>query len=214
MMISPMNESQETIAIPIAYLEAFLMMFVAFLIGYIGATLYARFEAKKRAAEVALEKEQMFAEIKQLKEDNERIPEDLLRKDRMDQELEQVQFQKRAFSEHVLTEKVEIDIPKIDFKRIGIATAAEKNDLQEIVGIGPYTEAKLNDLGIFTFEQIGKFTDEDINTITELIKFFPDRIKNDRWVAKANDLKFRSSRDNDSQGDSSKKKIMTNEKAT
>ncbi|MGK0251527.1 MAG: hypothetical protein ACI81G_000965, partial [Gammaproteobacteria bacterium] len=57
MMILPMNESQETIAIPIAYLEALLMMFVAFLIGYIGATLYARFEAKRKAAQVALEKE-------------------------------------------------------------------------------------------------------------------------------------------------------------
>ncbi|MFT6416988.1 MAG: putative flap endonuclease-1-like 5' DNA nuclease, partial [Dokdonia sp.] len=80
-------------------------------------------------------------------------------------------------------------------------------------GIGPYTEAKLNDLGIFTFEQIGKFTDDDIGTVTELIKFFPDRIKNDRWVAKANDLKFRASKD-DGQDNPSKKKIITNEKAT
>lgn len=213
MMILPMNESQETIAIPIAYLEALLMMFVAFLIGYIGATLYARFEAKRKAAQVALEKEELLAKISELKEDNERIPEDLLRKDRMDQELEQIQFQKRAFSEHVLTENANADKPKIDFKRIGIATATEKNDLQEIIGIGPYTEAKLNDLGIFTFEQIGKFTDDDIGTVTELIKFFPDRIKNDRWVAKANDLKFRASKD-DGQDNPSKKKIITNEKAT
>ncbi|MFT5863297.1 MAG: lipopolysaccharide export LptBFGC system permease protein LptF, partial [Flavobacteriales bacterium] len=136
MMILPMNESQETIAIPIAYLEALLMMFVAFLIGYIGATLYARFEAKRKAAQVALEKEELLAKISELKEDNERIPEDLLRKDRMDQELEQIQFQKRAFSEHVLTENANADKPKIDFKRIGIATATEKNDLQEIIGIG------------------------------------------------------------------------------
>lgn len=214
MMISPMNESQETIAIPIAYLEAFLMMFIAFLIGYIGATLYARFMAKKKAIEVALEREKMLAKIAQLKEDSERVPEDQYRKDRMDQEFEQIQFQKRAFSEHVLTENASVAKPKIDFLRIGRASEADKDDLQEIVGIGPYTEAKLNDLGIFTFEQIGKFTDEDIDTITELIKFFPDRIKNDRWVAKANDLKFRASREDDTPDDTSKKKIMTNEKTT
>lgn len=214
MMVSPMNESQETIAIPVAYLEAFFMMLVAFLIGYIGATFYARLVAKKKAAEVAFEQDRLRAEIAQLKEDNERIPEDQFRKDRMDQEFEQVQFQKRAFSEHVLTETADTDIPKIDFKRIGTASAVDKDNLQEIVGIGPYTEAKLNDLGVFTFEQIGKFTDEDIDTITELIKFFPDRIKNDRWVAKANDLKFRASQQEDDEDDTSKKKIMTNEKAT
>lgn len=214
MMISPMNESQDTIAIPVAYIEAFLMMLIAFLIGYIGATLYARMEAKKKAAIVASEQERLRAEIAQLKEDNERIPEDLLRKDRMDQEFEQMQFQKRAFSEHVLTENADAETAKIDFVRIGRATASEKDDLQEIIGIGPYTEAKLNDLGIFTFEQIGKFTDEDINNITELIKFFPDRIKNDRWVAKANDLKFRASKEDDTPEDTSKKKMMTNEKTT
>ena len=171
-------------------------------------------EAKKKAAVVASEQERLRAEIVQLKEDNERIPEDLLRKDRMDQEFEQIQFQKRAFSEHVLTENADTETAKIDFARIGRATASEKDDLQEIIGIGPYTEAKLNDLGIFTFNQIGKFTDEDINNITELIKFFPDRIKNDRWVAKANDLKFRASQEDDTPEDSSKKKMMTNEKTT
>jgi len=129
----------------------------------------------------------------------------------MDQELEQVQFQKRAFSEYVLAETVEVMSPQgINFEKIGHASKEEKDNLQEIIGIGPYTETKLNDLGIYTYDQISKFSDEDIAVITDLIKFFPDRIKNDRWVAKANDLKFRQSQGDD---DTSKKK-MINEKTT
>ncbi len=206
-----MNETQDTIAIPVAYLEAFLMMFVAFLIGYIGASMYAKLKAKKRESEIEAERQRMQEEISRLREENERIPEDQFRKDRMDQELEQVQFQKRAFSERVLTQQANNDTPVINFDRIGTANADKKDNLQDIVGIGPYTEAKLNDLGIYTFEQISKFTDEDIETITELIKFFPDRIKNDRWVAKANELKYSATQSEDNGEESIKKKMMTSD---
>jgi predicted flap endonuclease-1-like 5' DNA nuclease len=206
-----MNETQDTIAIPVAYLEAFLMMFVAFLIGYIGASMYAKLKAKKRESEIEAERQRLQEEISRLREENERIPEDQFRKDRMDQELEQVQFQKRAFSERVLTQQANNDTPVINFDRIGTANADKKDNLQDIVGIGPYTEAKLNDLGIYTFEQISKFTDEDIETITELIKFFPDRIKNDRWVAKANELKYSATQSEDNGEESIKKKMMTSD---
>ncbi|MEQ3654337.1 MAG: hypothetical protein ABNH00_00600 [Dokdonia sp.] len=210
-MILLMNETQDTIAIPVAYLEAFLMMFVAFLIGYIGASMYAKLKAKKRESEIEAERQRLQEEISRLREENERIPEDQFRKDRMDQELEQVQFQKRAFSERVLTQQANNDTPVINFDRIGTANADKKDNLQDIVGIGPYTEAKLNDLGIYTFEQISKFTDEDIETITELIKFFPDRIKNDRWVAKANELKYSATQSEDNGEESIKKKMMTSD---
>ncbi len=206
-----MNETQDTIAIPVAYLEAFFMMFVAFLIGYIGASMYAKLKAKKREAEIEAERQDMQEEIARLREENERIPEEQFRKDRMDQELEQVQFQKRAFSERVLTQQANNATPAINFERIGTATADQKDNLQDIVGIGPYTEAKLNDLGIYTFDQISKFTDEDIETITELIKFFPDRIKNDRWVAKANELKYSATQNGASSEESIKKKMMTSD---
>ena len=206
-----MNETQDTIAIPVAYLEAFFMMFVAFLIGYIGASMYAKLKAKKREAEIEAERQSMQEEIARLREENERIPEEQFRKDRMDQELEQVQFQKRAFSERVLTQQANAATPAINFERIGTATADQKDNLQDIVGIGPYTEAKLNDLGIYTFDQISKFTDEDIETITELIKFFPDRIKNDRWVAKANELKYSATQNGASSEESIKKKMMTSD---
>ena len=44
-----------------------------------------------------------------------------------------------------------------DFDRIGKATKKDADDLQVIKGIGPYSEEKLNALGIFTYEQLANF---------------------------------------------------------
>jgi len=58
--------------------------------------------------------------------------------------------------------------------------------LKLISGIGPFIEEKLNGIGIYTFDQISRFTKEDIDTVTELIKFFPGRIERDNWTDQAN----------------------------
>ena len=76
----------------------------------------------------------------------------------------------------------------LNFNRIGIATIQDKNNLQEIKGIGASIEEKLNGIGIFTFKQISNFNSKDIAKITELIKFFPGRIERDDWVGQAYDL--------------------------
>ncbi len=199
-----MIENQESISIPLAYIEAFVMMLGAFLIGYIGATLYERSRFKKQKAEDEERFLSLENKIKELRDENDKQLNQVYQKDRMDQEYEQVQFQKRAFSERVLTETLEKS-RTLDFERIGHANADIKDDLQQITGIGPYTEAKLNDLGIYTFEQIGRFNDDDILLVTELIKFFPDRIKNDRWVAKAQSLKFKDSQNREDDTNSKKK---------
>lgn len=193
LFISNILKTQDTISIPIAYVEAFVMMLGAFTIGYVGATIYERYRHKVAQKDTENDIDLLKKEIRELKEENELQNKKFnYRKDRMDQEYEQVNFQKRAFSEDVLSKSTTDAqvLPKIDFERIGFATTESKDDLQRITGIGPYTETKLNDLGIFTFEQISNFTDEDITAVTKLIKFFPDRIKNDRWVSKAQQLKF------------------------
>lgn len=185
-------ESQEVISIPIAFIETFVMTFVSFLIGYISATLYAKSQTKKLIANQKEVVDQLNLDLSNLKDEIEAQIENSQRKDRMDQDFEQVQFQKRAYSPEVISSqaiKTEEKPTGINFERIGVASASERNELQRIVGIGPYTEAKLNELGIHTFEQISKFTSEDIKVVTKLIKFFPDRIKNDRWVEKATKLK-------------------------
>ena len=186
-----MNVSQEAISIPVIYIETFVMTLIAFLIGYTGAHLYHKSISKKKQGGNDNIIKNLNEKIKALQNELDHKSDDLIRKDRMDEEFEHTQVRNRAFSEEVISEKV---IRKnyndlINFNRIGTSTASEKNELQKIIGIGPYTEAKLNELGIYTFDQISRLTKEDIEIITKLIKFFPDRIKNDRWVAKAKRLK-------------------------
>ena len=50
----------------------------------------------------------------------------------------------------------------LNFSSFGAATEDEKNDLKKISGVGPFIEKKLNAIGIYTFEQVSKFSDEDI----------------------------------------------------
>jgi len=210
LLINNILAAQDTISIPIAYIEAFVMMLGAFTIGYVGATLYERYRHKVSQEEVSNDIDLLKKEIQDLKEENEhQNRKSNHRKDRMDQEYEQVNFQKRAFSEDVLTKGTDAaaNIVKINFDRIGYASAENKDNLQKITGIGPYTETKLNDLGIFTFDQISNFTEEDIAAVTKLIKFFPDRIKNDRWVSKALQLKFENTKPSISSSEDVKKKM-------
>lgn len=77
----------------------------------------------------------------------------------------------------------------LDFDRIGKADHSAKDDLKKISGIGPFIEEKLNSIGIFTFDQISNFTEDDMNQVTELIQFFPGRIKRDDWKGQAARLK-------------------------
>ena len=65
------------------------------------------------------------------------------------------------------------------------STKQVKNDLTLISGIGPAIQRKLNDLGIYTFQQVAELTPEMIDKITKQIKFFPDRIARDNWIGQA-----------------------------
>ena len=69
-----------------------------------------------------------------------------------------------------------------------IAATIEKNDiddLKKIKGIGPVIEKKLNMIGIVSFKQISELPDEALDQIAHTLKFFPDRIKRDKWVEQA-----------------------------
>lgn len=80
------------------------------------------------------------------------------------------------------------DGQKLYLGNIGQATAAKKDDLKQINGIGSFIEKKLNDIGVYTFSQLSKMNDDDIEAITKLIEFFPGRIKRDQWKEQAKDL--------------------------
>lgn len=61
----------------------------------------------------------------------------------------------------------------------------KRNDLTMISGIGPAIQRKLNDLGIYSFQQLSELTPEMVDKITRTIKFFPDRIGRDNWIGQA-----------------------------
>jgi predicted flap endonuclease-1-like 5' DNA nuclease len=73
----------------------------------------------------------------------------------------------------------------IDFGILGFATADNKDQLQEIKGIGEFIEEKLNALGIFTFAQISRMNSELEDKVNEAIEFFPGRVKRDEWGKQA-----------------------------
>ena len=76
----------------------------------------------------------------------------------------------------------------IDFGILGFATADQKDPLQEIKGIGPFIEEKLNALGIYTFAQISRMNSDLEDKINEAIEFFPGRIKRDEWAKQARSM--------------------------
>ena len=208
-----MTSAQDTIAIPVAYIEAFVMMLGAFLIGYVGCYIYYTMILKKERIKAVTQETLLKKKIRDLQNEIEQNELNTYQKDRMDQDYEQVKFQQRAYSDKILRENIDKNT-QINFDVIGRASMDQKDDLQKINGIGPYTEAKLNDLGIFTFDQISKLKEDDIAAVTELIKFFPDRIKNDQWVGKARNLIYKDSKNDDLGEDDNSKKNEMNEKTT
>ena len=70
-------------------------------------------------------------------------------------------------------------------ERLPAAVPNQADDLKRIDGIGSFIEKKLNEIGIFTYNQISNLDDDLIEKITHAIQFFPGRIKKDDWVGQA-----------------------------
>lgn len=71
---------------------------------------------------------------------------------------------------------------------LGTANKNEANNLTKIDGLGLWVEERLNTLDIYTYEQISRLTQTDINTIEEVLELIPGRIEKDNWVGQAREL--------------------------
>lgn len=122
--------------------------------------------------------------------DNDRLSKDLddCRKKYKATAIELEETEKELSEEERKLEEMKKKVALINFDRIGVATAADKDDLQLIKGIGPFIEQKLNAIGIFTFRQIANFTAEDVDRVTDAIEFFPGRIERDNWIPQADEF--------------------------
>ena len=67
----------------------------------------------------------------------------------------------------------------------------QKDDLQEIVGIGKVFEHALNELGIYTFQQIANFGISDIARVNAALKGSEGRMEADDWIGQARELHFK-----------------------
>ena len=82
---------------------------------------------------------------------------------------------------------VEINIDKV-LHSIGTATKAEADDLKEINGIGPAYEKRLNEMGIYTYEQISKLKAADRDELSAIDGITREKIEAEEWVKQAKAL--------------------------
>jgi len=62
------------------------------------------------------------------------------------------------------------------------------DDLKKVKGIGPKMEKTLNQIGIFTFAQVGRMTEKEYNLLDSITKSFPGRAQRDDWAGQAKNL--------------------------
>ena len=67
----------------------------------------------------------------------------------------------------------------------------QRDNLQEIVGIGKVFEHALNELGIYTFSQIANFDITDIARVNASLKGSEGRMEADDWIGQARELHFK-----------------------
>jgi predicted flap endonuclease-1-like 5' DNA nuclease len=66
--------------------------------------------------------------------------------------------------------------------------AEGKDNLQLIKGIGKVLEGVLNENGIYHFDQIANWTDENIEWMNSNVIFFPKKIEREDWRGQAKEL--------------------------
>ncbi len=82
---------------------------------------------------------------------------------------------------------IEINIDKV-LNSIGSALKGDADDLKLINGIGPVYEEKLNELGIYTFEQISKLKAADRQELSAIEGITREKIESEEWVKQAKEL--------------------------
>ena len=65
------------------------------------------------------------------------------------------------------------------------STTETADDLKKIKGIGPQMESTLNEIGIFTFAQVGRMTEREYDLLDSITGSFPGRAQRDDWAGQA-----------------------------
>ena len=70
---------------------------------------------------------------------------------------------------------------------VQLSPPPEADDLKKIYGIGPVLERRLNGLGVFRFEQMGRWGEAEIEAMQAQLADYPGRIRREAWVKSARD---------------------------
>ncbi len=72
------------------------------------------------------------------------------------------------------------------FKPTGLEKArdGQADDLKKVSGVGPKIEGMLNDLGVFHFDQIAKWSEDNVAWVDQYLKF-KGRIAREDWIEQA-----------------------------
>ena len=127
--------------------------------------------ASKPKADKAAKKETPKKTESKVKSDNDKVSDNLV-----------TRAENRAEDQHI-----EIDVDKL-LHSIGTSTKAEADDLKEINGIGPTYEERLNEVGVYTYEQISKLKAADRDELSALDGITREKIESDEWVKQAKEL--------------------------
>ena len=90
--------------------------------------------------------------------------------------------QKRADDQNI-----SINVEKL-LTSVGTALKSDADDLTKINGIGPAYEQRLNEVGIYTYEQISKLKAADRQELSNVEGITRDKIEADEWVKQAKEL--------------------------
>lgn len=168
-----------------AWLEIFLLMLGAFLIGYFFAKWFYKSKMQRKLDDCETEKKEL--KLQNLEHANSTFPSGIKAVKTRGRKGELVSLVDDEIKKEEET-SLEIDDLGLNFESFGTASEEDADDLKLISGIGPFIEKKLNGIGIYTYSQISRFTKQDIEDVTEAIKFFPGRIERDDWVKQAEKL--------------------------
>ena len=87
------------------------------------------------------------------------------------------------------------DEPSEDEDEAAESATGARDRLQAIKGIGPAIEKTLNEMGIFSYQQIAEMSEYDIDRIAKRLKGFRTRIYREDWIGQARDLRDKASGD-------------------
>lgn len=144
-------------------------------------------EAKSQVSTLEQELEQYHRRYENLKQETDAIRNTAaqLKNELAEERAREVSLQANKGEKQEEKEKLRIEPPDPTRSRFTPSSWQTKNDLTLISGIGPAIQRKLNELGIYSFQQISELTPEMVDQITKSIKFFPDRIGRDNWIGQA-----------------------------